>query len=163
MVNDKTPASASPFSGRVIDGAGAPLRDALVEIWQADADGLYNSPAEMRGTADPNFTGWGRCPTDAETGVYLVRDDQARPRAVQGRPPDGAAYHVLDRRARHQYRPSHAHVFRRRRQRPMPRIRCSPASSTRIAGATLIAARDGNVYTFDIHLQGERETVFLDI
>ena len=46
-------------------------RDALVEIWQADAAGLYNSPAETRGTADPNFAGWGRRPTDMETGVCV--------------------------------------------------------------------------------------------
>ncbi len=70
MVNDKTPASASPFRAASSTAPARPLRDALVEIWQADANGLYNSPAEMRGTADPNFTGWGRCPTDAETGVY---------------------------------------------------------------------------------------------
>eukprot|EP01132_Coremiostelium_polycephalum_P016015 gene16015-19294_t len=37
----------------------------------ADAAGLYNSPSEMRGTADVNFTGWGRCPTDMETGEYV--------------------------------------------------------------------------------------------
>ena len=37
------------IKGRVIDGGGAPLRDALVEIWQADAAGLYNSPQEKRG------------------------------------------------------------------------------------------------------------------
>jgi len=39
-------------TGRVIDGGGFPLRDALVEIWQADAAGLYNSPQERRGKAD---------------------------------------------------------------------------------------------------------------
>jgi protocatechuate 3,4-dioxygenase, alpha subunit len=50
--------------GHVIDGGGAPLKDALVEIWQADAAGLYNSPGEKRGQADPSFTGWGRQPTD---------------------------------------------------------------------------------------------------
>ena len=46
-----------------LDGTGTPLRDALIEIWQADANGLYNSPSEMRGSADANFTGWGRCAT----------------------------------------------------------------------------------------------------
>ena len=104
MLTEKTAGERITIQGRVIDGGGSPLRDALVEIWQADANGLYNSPAEMRGTADPHFTGWGRCPTDADTGVYSFRDDQARPRTVQGRPPDGAACYVLDRRARHQYR-----------------------------------------------------------
>src|SRR5687768_16041740 len=67
LVNDKTKGERIKVVSRVIDGASAPLRDALVEIWQADADGLYNSPAEMRGSADPNFSGWGRCPSDMET------------------------------------------------------------------------------------------------
>ena len=55
MVNDKTRGERITVRIRVFDGAGAPLRDALVEIWQADAAGLYNSPAETRGTADPEF------------------------------------------------------------------------------------------------------------
>src|SRR5690606_19329231 len=70
MVNDKTKGERITVTGRVFDGTGTPLRDALVEIWQADADGLYNSPSEMRGTADPNFSGWGRCATDMDTGEF---------------------------------------------------------------------------------------------
>ncbi|RVM25221.1 protocatechuate 3,4-dioxygenase subunit alpha, partial [Sinorhizobium meliloti] len=70
MVNDKTLGQRITVTGRVIDGAGMPLRDALLEIWQADAAGLYNSPSELRGTADPNFTGWGRSPTSDEGGVF---------------------------------------------------------------------------------------------
>ena len=56
--------------GRIFDGSGHPIKDALVEIWQADADGLYNSPEEKRGKADPHFVGWGRQPTDGTTGEY---------------------------------------------------------------------------------------------
>ena len=70
MVNEKTKGERITVTGRVIDGTGTPLKDALIEIWQADADGLYNSPSEMRGIADPNFTGWGRCPSGMETGQF---------------------------------------------------------------------------------------------
>src|SRR5262245_39310396 len=49
MVNDKTLGERITVRGRIFDGTGTPLRDALVEIWQADSKGLYNSPAEMRG------------------------------------------------------------------------------------------------------------------
>mgnify|MGYP006208005951 CR=1 FL=1 len=70
MVNDKTRGERITVTGRVIDGSGTPLKDALIEIWQADAEGLYNSPSETRGSADPNFTGWGRCPCDLSTGEY---------------------------------------------------------------------------------------------
>ena len=56
--------------GRVLDGLDQPLRDALVEIWQADAAGLHRSVNETRGAADPHFRGWGRGATDMETGEF---------------------------------------------------------------------------------------------
>src|SRR5690606_23203663 len=70
MISDQTRGPRITVTGRDIDGTGSPLRDALIEIWQADADGLYNSPSETRGSADPHFAGWGRCPTDADDGLY---------------------------------------------------------------------------------------------
>ncbi len=113
MVNDKTLGERITVTGRIFDGAGALVRDAVVEIWQADGAGLYNSPSEMRGAADPNFTGWGRCPTRAEDGVYSFETIKPRPRPLQGRPQTSPAHHCLDRRPRHQYRPADAHVFPR--------------------------------------------------
>ena len=55
MVNEQTKGERIELRIRVLDGTGTPLKDALIEIWQADVDGLYNSPAELRGTADPDF------------------------------------------------------------------------------------------------------------
>ena len=69
LVNEKTRGERITIGGHVFDGTGEPLRDCIVELWQADADGLYPSPSEMRGAADPNFTGWGRCPADQQTGL----------------------------------------------------------------------------------------------
>ena len=68
MVNARTRGERIKITIRVFDGAGAPLKDALVEIWQADAAGFYPSPADLRGGADPNFAGWGRQATDVTTG-----------------------------------------------------------------------------------------------
>ena len=45
MVNDKTRGDRITISGQVLDGTGTPLRDAMLEVWQADSDGLYNSLA----------------------------------------------------------------------------------------------------------------------
>ena len=56
------------IKGIVFDGLDTPLRDAMVEIWQPDAAGLFPSANETRGMADPNFTGWGRSPGDMDTG-----------------------------------------------------------------------------------------------
>ena len=61
MIGEKTKGERINITGRVFDGGGLVLKDALIEIWQADAEGKYNSE---------NFQGWGRCPTDMDTGVF---------------------------------------------------------------------------------------------
>ena len=53
--------------GRVLDADGRPVRDTLVEVWQANAAGRYVDAADDHpAPLDPNFTGAGRCLTDAE-------------------------------------------------------------------------------------------------
>jgi protocatechuate 3,4-dioxygenase beta subunit len=53
--------------GRVLDGDGQPLRDTLVEVWQANAAGRYHHDGDQhRAPLDPNFRGAGRCVTDGE-------------------------------------------------------------------------------------------------
>lgn len=60
-------------SGRVLDGDGRPVRDTLVEVWQANAAGRYIDPADQwPAPLDPNFTGAGRCLTDSEGGFRFV-------------------------------------------------------------------------------------------
>jgi protocatechuate 3,4-dioxygenase alpha subunit len=162
MVNDKSRGERITVSGRVIDGAGAPLKDALVEIWQADVDGLYNSPSEIRGAADPNFTGWGRCPTNMDTGEF--RFETVKPGRVPFKDGRLMAPHItfwilarginigLQTRM---YFADEAHA--NAEDPVLARI------EHRSRVATLIAERDGDEYRFDIHLQGEKETVFFDI
>src|SRR6476659_11262785 len=49
------------IEGRVIDGSGTPVRDVLLEMWQANAAGKYNHPADRQKRAvDKTFRGWGR-------------------------------------------------------------------------------------------------------
>lgn len=162
MVNDRTLGERITLRGRIFDGTGTPLRDALVEIWQADAAGLYNSPSEMRGTADVNFTGWGRCPTDMETGEYVF--ETIRPGRVPYKDGRLMAPHVTlwivarginiglqtrlyfaDEEAANTEDPVLQRIEHRNR---VP---------------TLLARKDGSTFHFDIHLQGEKETVFFDI
>src|SRR5581483_3695632 len=53
--------------GRVLDGDGQPVDDALIEIWQANAHGRYDHPEDARDLPlDPRFKGFGRVPTDAQ-------------------------------------------------------------------------------------------------
>ena len=68
------------IEGRVYDGGGQPVADALIEIWQANEHGRYNHPADQRALPlDPTFIGFGRCGTDA-TGSYWF--ETIRPGAV---------------------------------------------------------------------------------
>src|SRR3954469_23936430 len=56
------------IEGRVFDGDGAPVRDAMLEIWQADAQGRFADPKDKRALPNAAFRGFGRCGTD-ENGV----------------------------------------------------------------------------------------------
>ena len=68
------------IEGYVYDGDGAPIPDAIVEIWQANAHGRYHHPFDRRDLPlDPPFTGFGRCATDRD-GRYWF--ETVRPSAV---------------------------------------------------------------------------------
>ncbi|WP_112608681.1 protocatechuate 3,4-dioxygenase subunit alpha (plasmid) [Rhizobium sp. WW22] len=162
MVNDKTLGERITVTGRVIDGAGTPVKDAVLEIWQADSAGLYNSPSELRGTADPNFTGWGRCPTNSTDGVF--RFETIKPGRVPFKDGRKMAPHItVWIVARGINIGLHTRMY-------FPEETAANVEDPLLARiehgdrlATLIAAKEGSVYTFDIHLQGDKETVFLDI
>jgi protocatechuate 3,4-dioxygenase alpha subunit len=163
MINADTLGQRISVSGCVYDGNEAPLADALIEIWQADAAGLYPSPREDRGSADPNFGGWGRCPADLETGEF--RFDTIKPGSLADADGSRAAPHITvwilarginiglhtrlyfdDEAAANAVDPILAQID------PPDRV------STLIAKST----GDGG-FRFDIHLQGADETVFFDI
>lgn len=68
------------LEGRVTDGVGEPVSDAVIEVWQADAAGRYRHPRDPRsGEGDARFIGWGRCATDGDGGYWF---ETAKPGAV---------------------------------------------------------------------------------
>ena len=152
MVNEKIKGKRIGLKIRVLDGTGTPLRDALVEIWQADAGGFYNSPAELRGAADPDFFGWGRCPSDMERAVQFPAD--RRPRAVHRRAL--MAPHQLWIVARTSIG-LHAAYFSDEAG-PMPRIRCWPAQG---GNWTLIAEQGDTIFSMSIS-RGEETVIDSD-
>ncbi|MDR3531577.1 MAG: protocatechuate 3,4-dioxygenase subunit alpha [Rhodopila sp.] len=157
------------IEGRVLDGLGAPCRDILLEIWQANAAGRYNHPADQQSDKglDASFRGWGRSGTDFDTGLYTFETIKPGP--------------VIGRRG---YKPMAPHVniwlaarginiglatrmyfedeAALNEQDPVLRMIEPP-----IRRQTLLARRDkrddGIVYVFDIRLQGDQETVFFDV
>ena len=167
-VDDLDPdrAAGSPIvvTGRVLDGAGDPISDAMVEIWQADGAGRYRHPLDGRvGDIDTDFIGFGRVAT-ADDGTY--RAATAMPGTVPG--PDGTvqaphlnvqvfARGLLDHLSTRIYFPDNP------ANDNDPVLALVPSERR----ATLIARHDGDengaaVYHFDLVIQGENETVFFD-
>ena len=140
--------------GRVLDGRGDPVPDALLEIWQADGAGrVPREPGSLHRDGF-TFTGWGRASTD-DTGHYSFATLRPGPTA-----PGAAAFFavtvfargLLNRLFTRAYLPGDAEAL---------------AATPLLAGleedrrATLVATEDGDGLRFDIRLQGEGETVFL--
>lgn len=151
------------IKGIVYDGTGTPLRDAMIEIWQPDAAGLFASANETRGQADPNFTGWGRSPGDMNTGEFTF--ETVKPGAVPF--PDGrmqAPHITVWVVARGINLGLHTRIY----FADEPEANAADPILTRIEHQnripTLLAEKsaDGS-YRFDIHLQGPQETIFFDI
>ena len=156
------------IEGHVFDGAGHATKDVLIEAWQANAAGRYNHPADRQDKAlDSSFRGWARTGTDFETGIYTIRT--IKPGSVAGRKGRKAmAPHVnfwiaarginIGLATRMYFGDEDA----ANAEDPVLNIIEQPERRK-----TLIApksVRDGKaVYTFDIYLQGERETVFFDV
>lgn len=144
--------------GYVLDGAGAPVPDALLEFWQAAPDGsLKGAPGSMRrspvdggflGRNGTDFTGFGRSATDAD-GHYVLH---TLPPGNAGLPYISVC--VFARGLTH-------HLFTRAylADGPNPLLDSLPADRR----ATLVAAEEPyRAHRFDIRLQGEGETVFLE-
>ncbi|MFO1142966.1 MAG: protocatechuate 3,4-dioxygenase subunit alpha [Amaricoccus sp.] len=153
--------------GLVTDGTGAPVKDVLIEVWQANAAGIYASPADLRSErVEEGFRGWGRIISDFDTGLFAF--DTVKPGAVPGRNGRPMAPHLnlwivarginigLNTRM---YFGDEAEA-----NAGDPVLNLIEQVDRR---ATLIGRReprDGTpVYRFDIRLQGEGETVFFDV
>jgi protocatechuate 3,4-dioxygenase alpha subunit len=162
LVNSQTKGERITIRGCVFDGTGTAIKDALIEIWQADAAGLYNSPAEMRGDADPNFLGWGRCPTDMASGEFEFRTIKP------GRVPyfDGrmqAPHITVWIVARGINIGLHTRIYFGDEEAANAEDPVLTRIEHKMRVPTLIAPPRDGVYRFDIHLQGSNETVFFDI
>jgi protocatechuate 3,4-dioxygenase alpha subunit len=131
------------IAGRVLDGAGEPIPDAMVEIWQADASGAYRG----------DF-GWGRCGTDADGGYVFSTE---KPGAV-----DGQAPHVnVMVSARGLLKPVWTRMYF-----PDDDANASDPVLSALPDAdraTLVAEVDGDGFRFDIRLQGDRQTAFFAV
>jgi len=151
------------LEGKVLDGSGSPLRDVLLEIWQANAAGRYNHPTDRSaGALDEEFRGWGRGGSDFESG--LVTFDTIKPDAVTDKAGRKCAPHVnVWIVARGINLGLHTRMYFGDEEAANEADPILSRIEHRVRVPTLIAPRAGDTYTFDIHLQGDKETIFFDI
>lgn len=161
LVASETDGERIRIEGRVLDGAGEPIDDAMVEIWQADGEGRHAHPFDPRGS-NTGFKGFGRVGTGADPERRFVFHT-VKPGSVDGRQAPhinvtvfarGLLMHVNTRIYFSDEEEAHARD---------PVLALVPPERR----STLIAQREstptGIVYRFDIHMQGDRETVFFDV
>lgn len=148
------------ITGAVHDGMGMVLKDALVEIWQADAAGRF---AGRDPDADPHFTGFGRSPGDMDTGRF--RFDTVKPGRVRW--PDGRwqAPHIsvwIVARGINVGLQTRIYFAEDADANAADPILTRLEHQNRVP--SLLAQRQADdSYLFNVHLQGPQETVFFDI
>jgi protocatechuate 3,4-dioxygenase alpha subunit len=151
--------------GRVIDGTGSPVKDVLIEAWQANSQGVHAHPEDGR-AVEEGFRGWGRVITDFDTGEWGF--DTVKPGRVTGRSGHPMAPHIglwivarginIGLNTRMYFDDE---TVANAEDSTINLIEWERRRETLLAKR---AERDGKVvYRFDIRLQGEDETVFFDI
>jgi protocatechuate 3,4-dioxygenase alpha subunit len=144
--------AAIQITGRVTQADGKPLDNLVLELWQADARGIYSDPADPRHKdADSQFYGWGRTATDAD-GNYRFRT--VMPGARDGRAPHVNLLLLFSGLVRQ----LHTAVFFA--EAPADPVFAAVPAARR----PLLVAKEVSPgrYRFDIRLRGENETPFFD-
>jgi protocatechuate 3,4-dioxygenase, alpha subunit len=173
VVPEGTPGAVT-IVGRVLDGAGNPIPDALIETWQADPEGRFAHPDDPRGASVSgyrSFRGFGRCPTSPDGSYRIVTLKPGPlpcPEAGGGAGGATEAPHLnvsvfargmLDRVVTRMYFPDETEA-----NAADPVLSSLPEPDRR---GTLIAVpvstTSGSVLRFDVRLQGDNETVFFDV
>jgi len=147
------------IEGGIYDGDGMPIPDAMLEIWQADGQGRYSNEPGSRNLSNAAFKGFGRSACDKD-GVFSF--DTVKPGQVAG--PNGtkqAPHVVFCIFGRGMLRQVYTRMYfdGEAANATDPILNLVPADRR----DTLMAKQNGNVWRFDIHMQGDKETVFFDV
>jgi protocatechuate 3,4-dioxygenase alpha subunit len=160
------------IEGRVLDGDRNHIEDALVELWQADANGRYHHPADTRTDVpvDPAFTGFGRCSSDFHTGAFSFLT--VKPGPVPHPAGGMQAPHIsVTIQARGMLDPTFTRIYfpdEEAANAVDPVLQSVPEARRNTLIAELVATADSSpssvpTYRFDIRYQGDDETVFFDV
>lgn len=159
IAEERVPGEHILLAGQVLDGAGKPVQDALLELFQADAAGLHAESVQQ--IAATGFTGFGRVGTGTDARQrYVVHT--VKPGASAGQAPHIEVILTMRGMLNHLY----TRIYfddEAAANAGDPLLQSVPEARR----ATLLARREAAngcvVYHFDIHMQGDRETVFFDV
>lgn len=161
LTDDETDGERVRIVGQVFDGEGVPVNDAMIEIWQADAQGRYAHPADPRGS-NLRFRGFGRTGTGTDDDSRFIFET-----IKPGPPADGGAPHI---NVIVFMRGILSHAYTRiyfgdetAANAADPVLSAVPEARRNTLVATRDEGADGTVYRFDIRMQGNEETVFFDV
>ena len=162
LVTADTSGERVRVEGQVFDGDGKPMVDCMLEIWQADAQGRFSDPQDKQALPNSSFKGFGRIGTDANGGYAF---DTIKPGIVPD--PDGkpqAPHILLAVFARGMLLHLYTRIYfsGEAGNATDPVLALVPADRR----ATLIAIRKTGAtgtYVLDVHLQGDKETVFFEV
>ena len=158
LVNEQTSGERITLTGVVSDGDGEPIPDAMIEIWQPDANGIFNHPLDpLKEQADPHFSGFGRA-ENRNAGKYEFKT--IKPGGRDGMSPyinvhvfaRGMLVHALTR----------IYFSDESANAEDPVLNSVDSERRHTLIATLEESDGPPVYRFDIRMQGENETVFFN-
>jgi protocatechuate 3,4-dioxygenase alpha subunit len=160
---DETKGQRIEIKGTVFDGDGVPIEDAMIEIWQADAQGIYNHPADpQHAKADKLFRGFGRAETTKE-GFFWFKT--IKPGRVAWDEEQDQAPHLNVRvfgRGMLIHATTRLYFSDEESNETDPVLSSVEAERRQTLIATFEESEDLPCYRFDIRFQGKSETVFFD-
>ena len=152
------------IEGPVYDGAGEPVPDAMVEIWQANEAGRYADPTDDRENLphDPeSFSGFGRSGTDADGRFSFVT---IKPGPVPGPAGSLQAPHIMvSVFARGLLKCLVTRIYFPDEEEANARDSVLSSIDDPEFRKTLVASEEGGVLRFDVHLQGDNQTAFFEL
>jgi protocatechuate 3,4-dioxygenase, alpha subunit len=151
------------IEGQVLDGDGAPVPDALIELWQANAAGRYDHAEDTQADKkiDAHFHGYGRAATDPQ-GRFKITT--IKPGPVPGRGNALQAPHInIAFFARGLLRQLHTRIYFADEPGNASDPLLSSIEDENVRGTLIARKADSGAYRFDFILQGKDETAFLDI
>ena len=169
LLSDNTEGEVIRIEGRVLDGDGEPVPDAMVEIWQANSYGRYNHPSDQRDLPlDPDFTGFGRAGTDEDGSFWF---ETVKPGPIPYDETRSQAPHInvtVFARGLLNHLTTRIYFADDPATASDPILALVPVERrdtllAQVAQPSRASAESGRHYRFDIVLQGDKETVFFNV